>query len=219
MVTAPIVQAMITTRTIIPARRAVRTRCSLVSSVMRVGLGRGGRSVNRRRGTDLCTWLSDGTARREVELHASEAGCIVISLNRQEMTKERGTGDDLFAAFNPESKKEQAVGGAPETPETPFFPTDDDTATTGAFASAHESTRIARVLGELSVDNRMELHLYLQRTLSSGSEAVMSVLDRVFSVREEDGDVVARDPEGRERLRSKDAAHMIIAMLDYRVGD
>ena len=132
------------------------------------------------------------------------------------MTKERGTGDDLFAAFNPEFKKEQAVGGAPETP---FFPTDDDTAATGAFASAHESTRIARVLGELSVDNRMELHLYLQRTLSSGSEAVVSVLDRVFSVREEDGDVVARDPEGRERLRSKDAAHMIIAMLDYRVGD
>ena len=119
------------------------------------------------------------------------------------MTKESGNGNDLFAAFNPESKK---AG-------------EDENAITGAYAAAHESTRVARVLGELTVDNRMELHLYLQRTLSSGSEAVVSVLDQVFSVRDEDGEVVGRDPEGREKLRAKDAAHMIIAMLDFRVGD
>lgn len=120
----------------------------------------------------------------------------------------------MFAAFDREANEDTAVD-AQVAPVTPFFPMDDDNGSTGAFAAAHESTRVARVLGELTVDNRMELHLYLQRTLTSGAEAVVSVTDKVFSVREERGEVVARDPDGREQLRAQDAARMIIAMLDF----
>lgn len=125
----------------------------------------------------------------------------------------------MFSAFDRETSKTDVTHERPPAASTDhggFFPDEEEHAATGAFAAAHESTRIARVLGELTVHNRMELHLYLQRTLTSGSEAVVSCRDTVYSVREEGDVVVARDPDGRERLRSKDAAHMIIAMLDSR---
>ncbi len=133
------------------------------------------------------------------------------------MTEGKERGGNMFSAFERETGKvDHERPRALSTDHGGFFPEEDEAAPTGAFEAVHESTRVARVLGELTVHNRMELHLYLQRTLTSGSEAVVSCRDMVYSVREEGDEVVARDPDGRDLLRAKDAAHMIIAMLNSR---
>ena len=57
-------------------------------------------------------------------------------------------------------------------------------AATGPYQPAADSTKVARVLGELTVENRMEMHLYLQRTIMSGAEAVeYGIIDSVLESR------------------------------------